>query len=59
MAYDENIISRINDSALQLIIPPQLQNINQHHQIICGGKICIWDGTYQESLNHWRKRKLR
>ena len=26
---------------------------------MCGCKICIQDGTYHKSLNHWRKRQLR
>ena len=33
--------------------------MTQRHQIIFGCKICIQDGTYQESLNHWYKQQLR
>ena len=32
--------------------------MTQSHQIICGCKICIQAGTYQDSLDHWCKRRL-
>ena len=41
MAYDEKLLVRISDSAIQLILPPQLQKMIQHHQTFCGCKICI------------------
>ena len=59
MVYDKRILFRISDYSLQLILPQQLRNLTQRHQITCGGKICIQAGTYQESLNHWRNRRLR
>ena len=33
--------------------------MTQRHQIMCGCKICIQAGTYQELLNHLCKRRLR
>ena len=33
--------------------------MTQRHQIMCGCKICIQAVTYQDSLNYWRKRRLR
>ena len=59
MAYNEKGRVRISDYALRLIIPPQLQNMTQCHQIMCGCKICIQARTYQGLLNNWRKRQLR
>ena len=32
--------------------------MTQHHQIVCGCKICIHDVTYQASLHNWRKQLL-
>ena len=32
--------------------------MTQHHQIMCDWKIYIQTGTYQESLNNWRKQRL-
>ena len=49
----------INDSALRLIIPPQLRKIKHRHKIIYGWKICIQSGTYQEYFNNWCKRRLK
>ena len=59
MAYNKNILVRISDSNLWLILPPQSLNMNQQHQIMCGLKISIHDVTYQEPLDHWCKRILR
>ena len=59
MAYCENGNLRSSDYTLLLILLPQLQNITQLHQIMCGCEICIQDGTYQESLNNWHDRRLR
>ena len=52
MEYNKKGIVYISDYDLQLIFPTQLRNITQRHQIMCGCKICIQAGTYQESLNH-------
>ena len=59
VAYSDNVNVSISDYDIRLTLPSQLRNMNQGHQIICGCKICIQDGTYQELLNHWRKRRLR
>ena len=58
MAYNDNVNVRINDSALLLILPPQLRKTTQRHQIMCGFKICIQAGTYQESINNCHKQRL-
>ena len=58
IAYYDKGILHISGSSLQLIIPPQLRNMTQCHQIMCGWKICIQAGSYQEPLNPWRKRRL-
>ena len=55
MAYDERGIFFISGYALQLLIPPHLLKITYCYQIMCGWKICIQSGTYQDYLNHWRK----
>ena len=47
MAYDENRLLHMSDSALQLIIPPQLRNITQHYKIMYGCEIFIKNGTYK------------
>ena len=52
IANDEKILVGISDSALRLLLPPQLQNMTPHCQIMCGYKIFIQSGTYQESINH-------
>ena len=44
---------------IQLFLSPQLRNMTQGHKTMCGCKIFIQDLTYQESLNHWCKRRLR
>ena len=59
MAYDYNGNFRISDYDFWLIIPPQLRKMNQRHKVMCGCKTWIQNGTYQESLNHWRKLQLR
>ena len=59
VAYYDNGNVSISDYDIRLTLPSQLRNMNQGHQIMCGCKICIQDGTYQELLNHWRKRRLR
>ena len=59
MAYYEKRHVHISDYALLIILPPKLRKMTQHHQIMCGCKICIQVGTYQEPLNHWRKQQLR
>ena len=33
--------------------------MTQRHQIMCGCQIFIQAGTYQESLNHWCKGRMR
>ena len=33
---DEKVLVYISYSGPQIIPPPQLRNMNQHHQIICG-----------------------
>ena len=33
--------------------------MSQKHQIICSCNIYVQAVTYQESLNHWSKRRLR
>ena len=58
MSYYDKGLVHISDSALRLLLSPQLRKITQRHQILCGCKICIQDGTYQDPLNHWGKRRL-
>ena len=59
VAYYEKLIYCIIDYALQLLLPPQLRHMTQNHQTMRGCKIFIQFGTYQESLNHWRKQQQR
>ena len=58
MAYDEKLLVPIIDYNLWLLVPSQSWNITHHHQIMCGCEVCIQAGTYQELLNHWRKKRL-
>ena len=58
MVYDKKGLLRISDYVIQLILPLQLQKKIQLHQIMCGCEICIQDGTYQDSLNNWRNRRM-
>ena len=46
MECDEKGLVRISDSALRLIIPPQLQTIAQFRKIMCGCEIFIQAETY-------------
>ena len=55
VAYSETLLVGISDYALLLFIPSQLQKMTHCHQTMCGCKICIQDGTYQEYLNNLRK----
>ena len=59
MACGENGLFHISDSDIWFILPLQLQNITQCHQIICGCKISVQAGTYQESFNRWHKQQLK
>ena len=59
MAYNNNVNSHINHSSLLCIVPPQLQNMTQRHQIMFGFKIFIQAGIYQELNDNWRKWRLR
>ena len=47
IAYDEKGLVHVIDAAVQLIIPPQLRNMTQCHQNMCGCKIFIQTETYQ------------
>ena len=48
-------ISILVNYDFRLILPPQVRKMSQSHKFMCGSKICIQDGTYQELLNHWHK----
>ena len=47
----------IHDFALRLLIPQKFKKMTHINQIMCGCKILIQAGTYQDSLDNWRKKK--
>ena len=54
MRHDEKGLVRNSYSYLQLICPPKVQKMTQHHQNVYDCETCIKAGTYRDSLNHWR-----
>ena len=50
MPYDEKGLFFISDSDILLLFPLKLGKMTQRHKTMCGWKICIQAGTYQELL---------
>ena len=44
---------------LSSLAPPQLRPITDNHKMMRGCAICITSKYIQESLNSWRRKKLK
>ena len=49
----------ISDTMLRSLAPPQLRPMIDNHKIMCGCAICNTSKYMQESLNAWRRKKLK
>ena len=49
----------ISDTMLRSLSPTQLHPMADNHKIMCGCAICITSKYMQESLNAWRRKKLK
>ena len=49
----------ISDTMLRSLAPPQLRPMTDNYKIICGCSICDTFKYMQESLNAWRRKKLK
>ena len=49
----------ISDTMLRSLVPPQLCTMTDHNKMMCGCAICNTSKYFQESLNAWRRKKLK
>ena len=49
----------ISDTMICSLAPTQLLPMTYHHKIMCGCDICNTSEYFQESLNAWRRKKLK
>ena len=48
-----------SDTMLRSLAPPQLRSMIDHHKMMCSCAICNTSNYSQESLNTWRRKKLK
>ena len=49
----------ISDTILRYLAPPQLRPMTDNHKMMCDCAICNTFKYMQESLNAWRRKKLK
>ena len=49
----------ISDTMLRSLAPPQLRSMTDNHKIMCCFAICNTLKYFQESLNAWRRKKIK
>ena len=49
----------ISDTMLRSLAPPQQRPMTDNHKMMCGCAICNTSKYMQESLNAWRRKKLK
>ena len=49
----------ISDTMICSLAPPQLRPMTDHQKMMCGCPICNTSKYFQESLNAWRRNKLK
>ena len=49
----------IIDTMLHYLAPPQILIMKDHQKMMCGCDICNTSKYFQESLNSWRRKRLK
>jgi hypothetical protein len=55
-------VIRTSDTKLRQLLKsdmPQLRRATEKHKVMCGCELCLTSSSHQQSLNAWRKRRLR
>ena len=50
---------KISDTMLRYLAPPQLRPMKDNHRMLCGCAICNTSKYMHESLNAWRRGKIK